>query len=391
MLRVWNSAPSVDANGPYSANVGDTVTVVATGSDPNPDEKLMYAWQFDPPDGPFTPLDPSPTATFVWARSYNSYIVCVVSDTWPGAVGTYNGPLGGQGIAHVNVTNQPPIALLSFATNSPWAALQSSHVLDVDRIPATNISLRAQISDPDAQPGRLMVEWREDAANPVQRLIGDAVRTNLEIALGPLGVPGEYAFEAVAFDGEARGAPARITITVPGVAVNVVAGEFQAPVPVWGVYSSVNPANTNIFGIHDDTEATRSDFDGWLSLDRAANAQAFVELERTANGDDVRVQYTFTNTLYNGRLRYQTLAFPVKTYPYSARVLGAADADVTMVMHPGVRLDGQCNSEGIFSFGNLVKALPVDNPTSDLHFIVMKQGRKSLCIRKPLFALTGSP
>jgi len=45
-FRVWNSPPRVSCGGPYRAMAGDTVTVVAVGMDPNPNEKLLYSWQF---------------------------------------------------------------------------------------------------------------------------------------------------------------------------------------------------------------------------------------------------------------------------------------------------------------------------------------------------------
>jgi len=41
-----NAPPTVDAGGPYSVNEGDSVTLTATGSDPNGDT-LTYAWDLD--------------------------------------------------------------------------------------------------------------------------------------------------------------------------------------------------------------------------------------------------------------------------------------------------------------------------------------------------------
>ena len=38
--------PTVDAGGPYSVNEGGSVTLTATGSDPNGDS-LTYAWDLD--------------------------------------------------------------------------------------------------------------------------------------------------------------------------------------------------------------------------------------------------------------------------------------------------------------------------------------------------------
>ncbi len=54
-----NDAPTVDAGGPYSVFAGFTVTVTATGSDPNGDS-LAYAWDLDD-NGSFETLGQSAT------------------------------------------------------------------------------------------------------------------------------------------------------------------------------------------------------------------------------------------------------------------------------------------------------------------------------------------
>jgi len=255
-FRVWNSPPSVDAGGPYFANVGDTVTVVAVGTDPNPDEQLLYSWQFNPPDGPFTPLSHSPTATYHFTESYNSYFVCVVSDSWTGAVGTYNAPLGGQGIAKIVVTNQPPSVEVAFLSNAVWSSKADNHEIIATSLPATNITLRANPVDPDSFPGLLSVEWREDPENPVHDIIEKNDRTNQIVVLKPLSKPGIYRFNVIAFDGEDVSKNAEVLVSTPGVICNVVADGFQTMIPIWGAYSSAaNQGNTNAFGVHDETEA----------------------------------------------------------------------------------------------------------------------------------------
>ncbi|HEX9441730.1 MAG TPA: ExeM/NucH family extracellular endonuclease, partial [Roseiflexaceae bacterium] len=56
-----NDPPTVDAGGPYSVNEGGSVTVTATGSDPNTGETLTYAWDLDN-NGSFE--TPGQSATF---------------------------------------------------------------------------------------------------------------------------------------------------------------------------------------------------------------------------------------------------------------------------------------------------------------------------------------
>ena len=390
-FHVWNSPPSVDAGGPYYANVGDTVTVVAVGIDPNPDEELVYSWQFNPPDGPFTPLSHSPSATYHFTESYNSYFVCVVSDTWTGVVGTYNAPLGGQGIARIVVTNQLPTVEVAFLSNAVWSSWADKLEIIATSLPATNITLKANPVDPDSLPGLLSVEWREDPENPVHDIIGKADRTNPVIVLRPLSEPGIYRFKIVAYDGEDVSKSAEILVSTPGVMCNVVAADFQTMIPIWGAYSSAtNPGNTNAFGVHDETEATRSDFDGWLYLDRPADAQCFVELERGANGDNALTGIYFSTTLGDVGIRQQLFKFPTKKFPYAGKLISGENAVATLVAHPGIQVPTICNNEGIYSFGDLSKALPVDNPTSHFYIVFIKEGRKSLCVEKPLNSITGS-
>jgi predicted extracellular nuclease len=56
-----NDPPTVDAGGPYQVVEGSSVSVTATGSDPNPGDTLTYAWDLDN-DGTFE--TPGQTATF---------------------------------------------------------------------------------------------------------------------------------------------------------------------------------------------------------------------------------------------------------------------------------------------------------------------------------------
>jgi hypothetical protein len=386
---VWNSPPRVDAGGPYFAWPGATVTVAAVGYDPNPDEKLLYSWQFDPPYGAYTPLSPSPTAEFVYTKLHSSYIVCVVSDTWTGVTGTYNGPLGGRGIAQVIVTNDLSAAVIAYSTNGQWSAWSSSHTVSLSRLPASNVFLRARPAATNSGDIVTGVEWRESPNNPVRHLITPATMTNEYLLLPELTEPGIYHFSAIIHAGLYQSTPADITLVVPGVKCQVVARGFQSPVPVWGVYPTLNPGNTNAFGMMDDSIRVRSDIDGWLYLDRPWDSDCFVELQRTVNQQENELSnYTFHTGISTNSVPHPTFKFPVTLYPFAGQLVnnvdfdeGVSRADATLVIHTS-RIIGQCNEAGGFSFGNLPKSWPIDDEEHGSYYLVFtKPGWSSLCIQ----------
>lgn len=96
---VLNATPSVDAGGPYNVNEGGSVTVTATGSDPNSGDTLTYAWDLDD-NGSFE--TPGQSATFSAASldGPSSHTVSVkVTD---------NGGLSDVSSATVTVDNVAP-------------------------------------------------------------------------------------------------------------------------------------------------------------------------------------------------------------------------------------------------------------------------------------------
>jgi hypothetical protein len=389
-FRVWNSPPGVDANGPYHAQYGTTVTVAATGFDPSPRELLTYHWQFNPPDGPFTPANTSPTATFVCTSLSDFYIVCVVSDTWTGARGSYDAPLGARSIAQVLVSNAPPAAEIAFRSNGTWSAWGGTQVLVATRVPAMGLHLRARITDDDDPPSALSVSWREHPANPLDGLLPATV-TNTEVALATLTVPGRYRFCAVGFDGAHEGRPAWITIDVPGVACAAVAAGFQSPLPVWGAFASPGaPGNTNAHGVPDETLATRSDIDGRLYLDRPTGATCSVALERTVNAlENEQSNYIFTTSSGEGTHSTPVFSFPVTRYACAGTLLdadmptsGVAGAQATLVMRTA-RVVVETTDAGGYSFGRIPKSWPVDaETTASYYFVFYKPGWASLCVKR---------
>ncbi|GEM_PF-2550118 len=387
-FQVWNSPPRVNAGGPYYGYNGATVTVVATGFDPAPHEKLVYSWQFNPPYGDFTPLSSSPTATFVITEFQSPYIICVVSDTWTGAAGTYNGPLGGRGIAQIVSTNEPPDIELAFLTNGVWSAWASFHSVSMLRLPGSNITIRARTLKPAGYNGPLYIEWRENPHNPVDNLIAASDTTNEVLTFDILREPGVYHFYAIGYNGPYQSSSADIFIIVPGIRCQVVAQGFQSPVPVWGAYPTLNSANTNAYGIQDDIVTTRSDIDGWLYLDRPVNSDCFVELQRSLNGIEHEISnYTFNTTITPTLIPHPTFEFPVTLYPFAGQLVDEANinngipfSSATLIIHNS-RIYGQCNKAGGFSFGNLPKSWPIDDTKHATYYLIFNRtGWSSLCV-----------
>jgi len=389
-FRVWNLPPKVNVGGPYYAQSGDTVTVIAKGIDCNPNEKLIYSWQFNPPYGLFSEPSFSPTATFVYSSSIDSYIVCVVSDTWTGVEGTYNAPLGAKAIAQILTENNPPTVETAYLSNLVWSALSNYHEIHAVKLPTDGFTMKAFPTDPDNSPGKLTVEWRENPENPVHDLISENDITNLQVTLGSLSQPGAYKFSVVANDGEHSGKKAEICINTPGIKCKVIAKGFQAIVPVWGTQSSANPANTNEYGNPDITASTRSDINGWMFLDRPQQSQCFVEIERAVNSIENEISnYIFFTSIETNILSHPVFSFPVTKYIYAGRIvdennstLGVPNASATLVIRNS-RIDITCNSAGGYSFGDLPKPWPVDNEATGSYYIVfLKEGWTSLCMKK---------
>jgi predicted extracellular nuclease len=99
-LTPTNSAPTANAGGPYSVVEGGTVTLSATGTDPDGDT-LTYAWDLDG-DGAFEKSGQSVTFSASGLDGPSSRTVKVRA--------TDPGGLAGVASATVNVLNGPPVA-----------------------------------------------------------------------------------------------------------------------------------------------------------------------------------------------------------------------------------------------------------------------------------------
>jgi hypothetical protein len=108
-----NASPTVDAGGPYSVNEGGSVTVNATGSDPNGDT-LTYAWDLNN-DGSFETSGQSATFSAAALDGPSSYTIKVRA--------TDNGNLIAVDEATVNVQNVAPVTTTDSATTDEDVAV----------------------------------------------------------------------------------------------------------------------------------------------------------------------------------------------------------------------------------------------------------------------------
>ena len=111
---LWDEPPTVDAGGPYSVNEGSSVTLTATGSDPE-NGPLTYAWDLDD-NGTFETAGQS--VNFTGVDGPSSPMVKVQA--------TDDGGLSAVASVTVNVTNVVPT--VNTPTVSPEPSIQGSSV-----------------------------------------------------------------------------------------------------------------------------------------------------------------------------------------------------------------------------------------------------------------------
>ena len=365
---IHNSPPSILLSPPQVNLNNNSIKIIAYGSDPNPNEILQYRWKFVR-DGTWSDWTSSPTGTHTYASAYEGLVWCEVKDTWT------NNSLKAEGIVEVSMTTNIPTVLVAYS-NSVWSSFAKNHVVTLQKL-GENIALKADFSNANS------IEWRENLANPLPNLIPENSFTNQQIFITGLTNSGTYAFMIVAINSNQVSHEAKITINVPGVFAHIVADGFQTPVPVWGVNSSTHAANTNAYGIHDDTTIL-SDIDGLLFLDRPENENCFVEFERSRSEGELKDYYfsTIFSSKYNS---HKTFLFPVTKYAYAGRLVDGNDyskgipyASATLLIN-AIRLPNFCNSEGGYSFGALPKIWPIDDIEKSYYVVFIRDGWNSFC------------
>jgi hypothetical protein len=206
-----NAAPTVSAGGPYTVDEGGSVTLTATGSDPNGDP-LVYTWDLDG-DGAFETTGDSVTFSAAVLDGPTSVSVKVKATD----------PLGlfAGSIATVTVENVAPTVTASFASATASCG-------------ANNATLNVSFSDPGVADTQTVVfDW------------GDGSTATIAPAGSPLTLQHTYAaagsYTATVTvtddDGGADSATASVTI-------NYTSSGFLAPINQDG--SSVFKYNSTI-------------------------------------------------------------------------------------------------------------------------------------------------
>ena len=124
-------APTADANGPYTGNVGSTITFDGSGSYDPDGEIVLYEWDFEN-DGIYDVSLTSPTATHTYPAEFTGAARLRVTD---------NDGLSAIDIVSVEVAgNQPPVAVCEDKT------------VNADEDCQGNASVDASSFDPDGEP-----------------------------------------------------------------------------------------------------------------------------------------------------------------------------------------------------------------------------------------------
>ncbi|MDO8362768.1 MAG: ExeM/NucH family extracellular endonuclease [Actinomycetota bacterium] len=202
---VPNATPTVGAGGPYTVAEGSSVTLVATGTDPNGDA-LTYTWDLDD-DGVFE--TPGQTVSFSAAAldgPTSATVTVRVTD-----------PLGlsAESSATVNVTNVAPAVSAAFTAGSVSCG-------------TNNATLTIIFSDPAAADTHsAVIHWGDGTSQTVSSAISPLVLSHTYAAAGVytanVGVTDD--------DGGTTGATAAVT-------VNYTTSGFLPP---------INPDGTSVF------------------------------------------------------------------------------------------------------------------------------------------------
>jgi predicted extracellular nuclease len=200
-----NAPPTVDAGGPYSVPEGSSVTVTATGSDPNGDS-LTYAWDLDN-NGSFETSGQSVSFDASLLDGPSSYTVKVRA--------TDPGGLSAVSSATVNVTNVKPTVSASFGANSVSCG-------------ANNATLNVSFTDPGtADTHTAVINW------------GDGNTQNVNPATSPFSRSHTYAAAGVY--------NATVTVTDDDGGVGTTTASVMVKFNTGGFLQPINADGTSVF------------------------------------------------------------------------------------------------------------------------------------------------
>ena len=200
-----NAPPTVDAGGPYSVNEGSSVTVSASGSDPNGDS-LTYSWDLDN-NGSFETSGQSVIFSAALLDGPSSYTIKVKA--------TDPGGLSAVSTATVNVVNVAPTVSASFATNTVSCG-------------ANNSTLNVSFTDPAAADTHTaLINW------------GDGNTQTVSPATSPFSLQHTYAL--------AGAYTATVTVTDDDGGVGTTTATVTVNFSTSGFQSPINADGTSIF------------------------------------------------------------------------------------------------------------------------------------------------
>lgn len=159
---VPNAAPSVSAGGPYSGSEGASVSLAATGSDPNGDT-LSYAWDLDN-NGSFETPGASVSFSAALLDGPSSYTVKVRA--------TDPGGLSAISTATVNVANAPPAVSATFEASAVGCG-------------TSNAKLTVTFTDPaPADTHSALIQWGDGSTQTVSTAVSPLVLLHSYAAAG---------------------------------------------------------------------------------------------------------------------------------------------------------------------------------------------------------------
>ena len=293
LLLTRNVAPMVDAGGPYTGAVNQTINFHARVFDPGTGDVLEIRWDFGSGFGAWQGIAATNTAR-AFATSGTRPVQCEVKDN-------YGGTNSDTALVMIGEPNQPPVAVAHLGmpgvVYSNFAGMHLTAMLN-----------GSSSHDDYTATSNLYFDWRENVNNPVKPLLSEAAKhqSNAVITFFPL--PGVYRFTLVVNDGQFNSAAATVQVNVPGLAGVVRSEGISRVLPLYGVtLTTTNQALGQVF-------SSTSDMEGKYALDTGAGNGRLILMTRST-----QARVAAVNVDEDGALNY-TLTFMPRVCTYSLLV-----------------------------------------------------------------------